>query len=76
MSDLDRDIQAYGRMRDDIKRKHGSVWAIVKEEQLVDTFQQFSQAARYAVTNLSGQSVLIKHTDERLESAPFVEISI
>lgn len=75
MSDLDREISAYERMRDDIKRAHGSVWALVCREQLVNTFSDFSQAARYAMANCDGEQVLIRHTDERVESAPFVGIT-
>ena len=75
MSDLDREILAYERMREDIKRAHGAVWALVASETLVQTFSEFSDAARYAVTNCAGREVLIKHTDERRESAPFVGIS-
>ncbi len=72
---LDREINAYQALLPSIRKSHGSVWALVVHEKLVETFKDFSVAARYAIDHYSGEQVLIRHTDERLESAPFVEIS-
>lgn len=72
---LDREIQAYEGLRASIRSAHGSVWALVVHEKLVKTFGQFSDAARYANAHHPGEQVLIRHTDERIETAPFVQIS-
>ena len=76
MSDsLDREITAYEALLPSIRQTHGSVWALVVHQKLVRTFEDFSLAARYAIAHHNGEQVLIRHTDERLEMAPFVEIN-
>ena len=75
MSNLDRELSAYERLRSQIKSEYGSVWALVCHQRLVSTFDEFSEAARYAVHHCQGDTFVIKHTDERLESAPFVGIT-
>lgn len=72
---LDREIHAYETLLPDIRAQYGSVWALVVHEKLIKTFKEFSLAARYAIAHHSGEQVLIRHTDERVETAPFVEIS-
>ena len=72
---LDREIEAYRALLPDIRKHHGSVWALVVGQRLISTFGEFSQAARYVVEHHRGQQVLIRHTDETIESAPFVEIN-
>lgn len=72
---LKREIKAYETMLPDIRRDHGSVWAVVAQEQLVETFRAFADAARFVNANFQDQQVLIRHTDQHKESAPFVEIS-
>lgn len=71
---LDREIGAYKALLPKIREDHGSVWALVVHERLVETFAEFGGAARYAIEHHSGEQVLIRHTDERTEMAPFVEI--
>jgi hypothetical protein len=72
---LQRDIQAYEVMLPDIKREHGSVWAVVSHERLIQTFAAFADAARFVNANYRDTDVLIRHTDQHKETAPFVEIS-
>lgn len=72
---LDREINAYQSMLHSIRSQYGSVWALVVQDKLIKTFTDFPDAARYAVANYQGEQVLIRHTDERVETAPFVEIS-
>ncbi len=72
---LDEQIEAYEALLPEIKRKHGSVWALVADRKLVKTFQAFPDAARYARDNFGKRPVLIRHTDSRkLESAPFIHV--
>ena len=71
---LDQQIQAYHRLLPDIKRSHGSVWALIAARKLVSTFDDFSSAAKYAIEHYPTEQVVIRHTDEAVETAPFVLI--
>ena len=74
---LDEQIEAYEALLPKIKKEHGSVWALVADQQLIGTFPEFSAAARYAREHYGQKQVLIRHTDERkLETAPFVHVHI
>jgi hypothetical protein len=72
---LDREIAVYHTLLPAIKKEHGSVWALIVGDKLISTFNEFSQAARYVIAHHRDQQVLIRHTDERLETAPFVQIN-
>jgi hypothetical protein len=72
---LDQQITAYSDMLPEIRSKYGSVWALIVDKKLVSTFSEFRLAARYVVANHISDQVLIRHTDERLETAPFVQIN-
>ncbi|QTC90816.1 hypothetical protein [Brevundimonas goettingensis] len=72
---LEREIRAYESMLPEIKREYGSVWAVISHEKLVSTFKAFSDAARFVNANCRDHQVLIRHTDQHNETAPFVEIS-
>ena len=72
---LSQQIEAYHELLPTIRSKHGSVWALVINRQLVSTFNEFSDAARYVVSNNIQEQVLIRHTDELVETAPFVQIN-
>ena len=69
---LDVQIDAYTALLPDIRRSYGSVWALVAGERLVRTFPEFASAAEYALRCHGGEQVLIRHTDERLETAPLI----
>lgn len=71
---LDEQIEAYRALLPDIKHKFGSVWALVVNRELISTFHEFALAAEYAVAHHGADQVLIRHTDERLESVPFIQI--
>lgn len=71
---LDEQIEAFEALRPDIVRRHGAVWALVSNRALVSTFAEFSEAARYASERLATQQVLIRHTDQHTETAPFIHI--
>jgi hypothetical protein len=71
---LDEQLKAYKALLPEIKRKHGSVWALIANKHLVEVFQDFSSAAKYADDNFGNQRVLIKFTDETPEMAPFIQI--
>ena len=71
---LDEQIEAYQAMLPDIRSQHGSVWALVADRKLVSCFPDFSAAARYADEHYGTKQVLIRHTDEAPEMAPYVHI--
>jgi hypothetical protein len=70
---LDEQIEAYEALLPAIRRKHGPVWVLMSDRKVVETFETFSDAARYAAKRFGKQQVLIRHTDEKaMESAPFM----
>lgn len=69
---LDVQIAAYQTLLPAIRRTYGSVWALVACERLVKTFTDFASAAEYALSHHAKDQVLIRHTDERIETAPFL----
>lgn len=71
---LDEQIEAYEALLPQIRRTHGSVWALVAHQELIETFSDFPSAARYAQEHCASEQVLIRHTDETTETAPFVHI--
>ena len=71
---LDVQIAAYQRILQDVRQTYGSVWALVAHETLVRTFTDFASAAEYALRHYAEEQVLIRHTDERMETAPFMMV--
>ena len=71
---LDDQIEAYEALLPTIKKTYGSVWALVAGRKLIETFAEFPAAARYAIEHHGGEQVLIRHTDEQAETAPYVHI--
>ena len=74
---LDEQIEAYEALLPSIRKQHGSVWVLIADGQLIETFDAFSAAAKYARASYGQKQVLIRHTDERtLESATFVQVHV
>ena len=69
---LDIQIAAYQHLLPEIRRSYGSVWALVAGERLVKTFTDFASAAACALDHCGQEQVLIRHTDERVETVPFM----
>ncbi|WP_374575182.1 hypothetical protein [Phenylobacterium sp.] len=72
---LDEQIEAFEALLPQIKQEYGSVWVLVAHGRLIQTFPDFPAAAEYARAELSGDQVLIRHTDEGELTAPFVDIA-
>lgn len=72
MAALAEQIESYRRMLPEIRREHGSVWALLVDNELKGTFEDFQEAAKYTLANFPGKPPLIRHTDERRETVPFV----
>ncbi len=71
---LDVQIAAYQHLLPGLRQTYGSVWALVAREKLVRTFTDFASAAEYALRHCANEQVLIRHTDERVETAPFMKL--
>jgi hypothetical protein len=69
---LDEQIDYFEAHLDVIRKKYGSVWAVVAGKKVVRTFAEFPAAADFASQALGGQQVLIRHTNEGVLTAPFV----
>ena len=72
---LDVQIAAYQHLLPGLRQTYGSVWALVARERLVKTFTDFASAAEYALKHCAEEQVLIRHTDERVETAPLMMIN-
>ena len=72
---LDEQIEAYEALLPQIKKRYGSVWALIADGKLVQTFRGFGEAARFARAQFGKRPVLIRHTDSRkVETAPFIHV--
>ena len=60
MSDLRDEISAYERIRTDLELTRIGEWAVVHGGQLVDTFQEFQDAADEAVRRFGRGPYLIR----------------
>ena len=72
--ELEAQLVAYFEMLPKLKKKHGSVWAVIAGEKLQGTFQDFKTAARFSVDKLAGRQCLIRHTAEKRVEIPFMAI--
>ena len=52
MAELTKEIAAYERMREDLESEHHGRWAVVHDEQLIDTYPSFQLAAAGAVRSI------------------------
>ena len=69
---LSQEIEAYKSLLPDIKNEHGACWAVVSDAKLVEVFEEFEQASRYADERFPNSQVLIRHTSKHRGIAPFI----
>ncbi len=74
MSTLAEQIAVFQRDLPDIRREHGSAWAVVVDDRFQSAFPEFDEAAHYALENFGGKEFLIRHTDGVVETLPFLLI--
>ena len=72
MAELSDQIAAYQRQLSKLREDYGSAWILFADGCPVDGFKDFEQAALYAFEHYSGKQVLIRHTDEKRETVPFI----
>jgi hypothetical protein len=72
---LDDLIAVFEELLPQLRKKNGSVWAVVADRNSVATFKSFPEAARYAHEHFGARQVLIRHTEGgKVESAPFIHV--
>ena len=57
---LDRQIDAYNAMRDELERDHLYEWVVFHDGQLIDTYEDFQDAAADAVRRFGRGPYLIR----------------
>lgn len=72
---LDRELQAYHRLRPQMLAEKKAGWALVVGEELVQVFDEFDAAALFADEHFPGQQVLIRHTAEQRGTVPFIVLA-
>ncbi len=72
MVDLSDEISAYKRLLPTIRAEHHSCWALIVGGVFEGAFADFGDAAASAVTRFEGRPILIRHTDEVIETLPFL----
>ena len=70
MATLSQDIAAYERMRDKLEAEHHGRWAVVHDEELIDTYGSFERAADDAVRRFGRGPYLIREIGGRLPILP------
>lgn len=60
MATLKIEIEAYERMRNDLEAEHLGEWAVVRDENLVGTYETFEKAAETAVERFGRGPYLIR----------------
>ena len=71
---LDMEIRAFDAMLPSLRQDRGSVWAVVVGSELKGTFEDFQEAAQYAIENLGDLDYLIRHTHEHTAHIPFIAV--
>ncbi len=71
-TELERQREAYFRLRPQIVAERKEGWALVAREALVEVFEEFDAASSYADKHYPSEEVLIRHTAEHRGIAPFI----
>ena len=60
MTEIDKEIEAYEGMRQDLEAKHMGKWVLVSEGKLVDVYDSFEATAEDAVSRFGRGPYLIR----------------
>jgi len=71
-AELDRQLEIYRQCRPQMLADDKMGWALVAREALVQVFDEFDSAARYADEHYPDEQVLIRHTSDQRGVAPFI----
>lgn len=58
---LERELQHFEAIRDELLKHHAGKFALIKDDQLVGTYDSFKDAFEAGVDELGNTSFLIKH---------------
>ena len=70
MTALSDEIAAYERMRNGLETDHFGQWALVRQEELIGTYESFESAADDAVRKFGGGPYLIRQIGTPAPSLP------
>ena len=65
-SALAKEIERYDQHRADLESGHAGEWAVVYAEEPIETFEDFQDAANFAVTNYGRGPYLIRQVGVQL----------
>ncbi|HEV7353081.1 MAG TPA: hypothetical protein VGN74_08150 [Brevundimonas sp.] len=71
---LTEEIKAFDDMLPRLRQEYGGVWAVLVGQDFKGAFQEFRQAAAFAVANFADTPFLIRHTEQHTAQIPFVAI--
>lgn len=76
MSDLDLadDIAAFHAQRPRLLQKYGPRWVVMVDQTFEGAFDEFEQAATFALEKFSDRPFLIRHTEEHEPHIPLVVV--
>lgn len=64
MADLDHEIEAFERKKDELERHHLGKWVVIHDGELVNAFDTFDTAAREAVSRFGRGPYLIRQVGQ------------
>lgn len=70
--DLTDEVRAFLRDRAQLKAKYGSQWVVYFGQECRGAWQDFADAATFAMSNFPGKPFLIQDIDARDECVPLV----
>jgi hypothetical protein len=70
MTDIDREIVAYGTMRAELENRHMGEWVLIFGESLIGVFASFDEAAMNAVQKFGRGPYLIRQVGAPPVSMP------
>ena len=70
MDALDKEIAAYDRMRSHLETEHFGKWIVMRDEELVGSYDDFEEAADQAVRRFGRGPYLIRQVGEEPITLP------
>ena len=74
MAALAEQVATFKSQLQQIRTDFGSSWAVLVDNKVAGAFEDFESAALYALKHLADRDYLIRHTDDVLETVPFMVI--
>ena len=72
--DMSETISAFPAQRPRLLREHGPAWVVFVGSEFKGAFKEFDEAATYALSKLSDEQFLIRHTEEHIPHVPLVVV--